>query len=81
MNTRRLRVYFYVACLLPFDFAVGLFLLSAQVAAVPLMILRRSAPRFPPPQTAKSNDSDPELGWTPSARGVPAGRTECSRAA
>jgi len=53
MNTRRLRVYFYVACLLPFDFAVGLFLLSAQVAAVPLMILRRSAPRFPPPQTAK----------------------------
>jgi GT2 family glycosyltransferase len=52
MNTRRLRVALYVACLLPFDFAVGFGLLCAQIAALPLMVLRRSSPGLPPPKTS-----------------------------
>ena len=53
MNTRRLRLYVYVACLLPFDLAVGFFLLCAQIAALPLMVFRAAAPRLATPQTSR----------------------------
>ena len=44
MNRRRLRVLFYVACLLPFDFVVSILLLAAEAAALPLVALKRTAP-------------------------------------
>ena len=53
MNTRRIRLYLYVACLLPFDLAVGVLLFCSQVAALPLMVFKRPIARMPPPQTAK----------------------------
>jgi GT2 family glycosyltransferase len=53
MNARRLRVFLYVTCLLPFDFAVGFGLLCAHLAALPLMVFRRNAAHFSPPQASR----------------------------
>jgi len=55
MNRRRLRVLFFVACLLPVDMVVGISLLGAQVVAfvlTPLLALRRRVPPNQPPQTS-----------------------------
>jgi O-antigen biosynthesis protein len=51
MNRRRLQVLFYVACLFPVDLAVGVILLAAQAAALPLTVFKRAAPSIPPPRT------------------------------
>jgi len=53
MNTRRARLFVYVACLFPFDLAVGFLLCCAQIVALPLMVFKRPLPRMPSPQTAK----------------------------
>jgi GT2 family glycosyltransferase len=52
MNRRRLRVFLYAACLLPFDFAVGFVLLSAQIASLPLMVFKRAVPALKPPDVS-----------------------------
>ena len=52
MNRRRLQVLFYVACLFPVDLTVGVILLAAQAAALPLMVFKRVAAPMPPPRTA-----------------------------
>ena len=53
MNARRLRVSLYVACLLPFDFVVTLFLACAQIAAIPFTVFRKGAVPLSPPQISK----------------------------
>jgi GT2 family glycosyltransferase len=52
MNTRRLRVFLYTACLLPVDFLVGISLLAAQIASLPKIIFRKSVASLEPPNTA-----------------------------
>jgi GT2 family glycosyltransferase len=55
MNTRRFRVLFFVACLLPVDVAVGISLLGAQAVALllmPLLAATRRVPAIKPPQTS-----------------------------
>jgi O-antigen biosynthesis protein len=52
MSTRRIRLFVSVACLLPFDLAVGFLLFCAQAAALPLRVFKRRMPRLPTPQTA-----------------------------
>jgi len=51
MTARRLRVLFYVACLLPVDLTVGASLLGAQVLSM-FFRSRASLPPLSPPQTA-----------------------------
>jgi len=51
MTARRLRVLFYVACLLPVDLTVSVSLLGAQILAL-FFKSRRSLPALRPPQTA-----------------------------
>src|SRR5215813_7174225 len=51
MTTRRLRVLFYVACLLPVDLTVGASLLGARALAM-FFRSRSSLPTLTPPQTA-----------------------------
>lgn len=51
MTARRLRVLFYVACLLPVDVTVGVSLLGAHLLAL-LFRSRSSLPALTPPQTA-----------------------------
>jgi GT2 family glycosyltransferase len=52
MNTRRLRVFLYTACLLPVDFLVGIGLLGAQIASLPLLVFRRFLASLDPPNTS-----------------------------
>ena len=55
MNTRRLRVLFFVACLLPVDAIVGLSLLGAEFVAfvlTPLLASGRRVPQMTSPQTS-----------------------------
>src|SRR5262245_43891203 len=50
MTARRLRVLFYVACLLPFDLTVGISLLGAQVLGL-FLRTKRLPPALRPAQT------------------------------
>jgi GT2 family glycosyltransferase len=55
MNTRRVRVLLYVACLLPVDLAVGVLLIAAQAMALPLKAVtafKRRTAHLPRPETS-----------------------------
>ena len=52
MNTRRLRVLLYVACLLPVDLAVGILLIAAQALVLPFMAFKRRPAHLRPPETS-----------------------------